>query len=339
MDNLFKKVACFTDIHFGNKSNSKIFNQDCDDFVDWFIDTAHKNDCETCIFLGDWHHHRSALNVDTMDHSLRNLEKVAAAFEHTYFILGNHDLYYKENRSVNSVVYGRNIPNLTLINEPLQKGNVVITPWLVGEEHRKLKQMKCKYMFGHFELPNFLMNAMVRMPDIPHGVQYDDFDGIENVFSGHFHKRQVNGNVTYMGNAFPHTYADADDDKRGMMILECDEYPKFIDWPDCPKYRVYNLSEVLDDPTKYFSDKMYVRLKLDVDITYEEANFIKETFMKQFNLREIALLQSEVVGEDSTMIGAEIKFESVDQIVYGQLDTIDSDNYDKAVLREIYRDL
>ena len=84
---------------------------------------------------------------------------------------------------------------------------------------------------------------------------------------------------------------------------------------------------------------MYVRLKLDVDITYEEANFIKETFMKQFNLREIALLQSEVVGEDSTMIGAEIKFESVDQIVYGQLDTIDSDNYDKAVLREIYRDL
>ena len=135
------------------------------------------------------------------------------------------------------------------------------------------------------------------------------------------------------------TYADADDDKRGMMILEWDEYPKFIDWPDCPKYRVYNLSEVLDDPTKYFSDKMYVRLKLDVDITYEEANFIKETFMKQFNLREIALLQSEVVGEDSTMIGAEIKFESVDQIVYGQLDTIDSDNYDKAVLREIYRDL
>ena len=61
--------------------------------------------------------------------------------------------------------------------------------------------------------------------------------------------------------------------------------------------------------------------------------------MKQFNLREIALLQSELVGEDSTMIGAEIKFESVDQIVYGQLDTIDSDNYDKAVLREIYRDL
>ena len=73
MDNLFKKVACFTDIHFGNKSNSKIFNQDCDDFIDWFIDIAHKNDCETCIFLGDWHHHRSALNVDTMDHSLRNL--------------------------------------------------------------------------------------------------------------------------------------------------------------------------------------------------------------------------------------------------------------------------
>ena len=27
-------------------------------------------------------------------------------------------------------------------------------------------------------------------------------------------------NVTYMGNAFPHNYADAGDDERGMMVLE-----------------------------------------------------------------------------------------------------------------------
>ena len=40
MSNLFKKAAVFTDIHFGLKSNSLQHNQDCNNFVDWFITKA-----------------------------------------------------------------------------------------------------------------------------------------------------------------------------------------------------------------------------------------------------------------------------------------------------------
>ena len=36
----FKKVACFTDIHFGMKGNSRIHNDDCEAFVKWFIAQA-----------------------------------------------------------------------------------------------------------------------------------------------------------------------------------------------------------------------------------------------------------------------------------------------------------
>ena len=45
MTNLFKKAAVFTDIHFGLKSNSLQHNQDCSDFVDWFISKAKEEDC------------------------------------------------------------------------------------------------------------------------------------------------------------------------------------------------------------------------------------------------------------------------------------------------------
>jgi len=40
MANLFNKAAVFTDIHFGLKSNSLQHNQDCANFVDWFISEA-----------------------------------------------------------------------------------------------------------------------------------------------------------------------------------------------------------------------------------------------------------------------------------------------------------
>ena len=44
---LFKKVACFTDIHFGLKSNSSVHNKDCEDFVDWYIAKAKEEGCDT----------------------------------------------------------------------------------------------------------------------------------------------------------------------------------------------------------------------------------------------------------------------------------------------------
>ena len=78
---LFKKVACFTDIHFGLKSNSTTHLRDCEEFVDWFIETAKKEGCETAIFLGDWSHNRNSLNLITLDSSIRCLEKLGAAFE------------------------------------------------------------------------------------------------------------------------------------------------------------------------------------------------------------------------------------------------------------------
>ena len=42
----FKKVACFTDIHFGLKGNSRVHNDDCESFVYWFIEQAKAEGCE-----------------------------------------------------------------------------------------------------------------------------------------------------------------------------------------------------------------------------------------------------------------------------------------------------
>ena len=53
---LFKRAAIFTDIHFGNKSNSQTFNKDCLDFVTWFCQEAKAQGADTCIFMGGLPH-------------------------------------------------------------------------------------------------------------------------------------------------------------------------------------------------------------------------------------------------------------------------------------------
>jgi DNA repair exonuclease SbcCD nuclease subunit len=336
--NLFKKVAVCTDIHFGLKSNSLVHNQDCSDFIDWFIATAKANGCETGMFLGDWSHQRAALNMQTLQYSLRSLEKLSAAFDRFYFIPGNHDLYYRDRRDIYSTEWARHIPNIQIVNDWFQDGDVVIAPWLVGDDHKRIPRLKGQYMFGHFELPHFKMNAMVEMPD--HGeIQVDSFGGFERVFSGHFHLRQQKRNINYIGNCFPHNFADAGDDARGMMTLEWGQDPVYHAWPDQPLYRVMRLSEAIDNGANIFVPNMHVRVELDIDISYEEANFIKETFVRDYNLREMALIPVKSTAVDLDMAPGEIKFESVDQIVTDQLTNIESEFYDPKLLLNIYRNL
>ena len=335
---LFKKALLFTDIHFGLKSNSLVHNQDCEAFVEWAIKLAKEQGCETGFFLGDWHHHRASLNLQTLNFSLRSLERLSKAFDKFYFIPGNHDLYYRDKRDIHGAEWARHIPNIEIINDWFEDSGVVIAPWLVGDDHKRIPKLKAQYVFGHFELPHFKMNAMVEMPD--HGeLQAEHFDGVGEVYSGHFHLRQQRRNINYIGNAFPHNFADAGDDQRGCTIIEWGKPVAYHAWPGQPLYRVYKLSDLISTPEKLLADNMHVRVQLDIDISYEEATFIKETFSRQYAIREMSLIpvKNQEVAQD--LAPGEIKFESVDQIVTQQITAIESEFYDPKLLLQIYQNL
>ena len=83
---------------------------------------------------------------------------------------------------------------------------------------------------------------------------------------------------------------------------------------------------------------MHARVNIDIDLSYEEANFIKETFIDTYKLRELSLIpKKEVDIVDGTQ--GEIKFESVDTIVQNQLNAISSEHYDRNLLLDIYKHL
>lgn len=334
---MFKKIACFTDIHLGLKSNSTTHNTDCEEFVDWFIETAQKEGCETGICLGDWHHHRNNINMLTLQSSLRSLEKLGKAFDTFYFFPGNHDLYYKDKRDVHSIEWAKHIPGISVVTEIKTIGNTTLVPWLVGDEWKKMEKLKSKYVFGHFELPQFYMNAMVQMPD--HGeLQATHFTAPEYVFSGHFHKRQQTGKIHYIGNAFPHNFADAWDNERGMMILEQGSNPQYFNWNNAPSYKTTTLSNLIDNADTIATPKSYLRVAIDIPITFEEASFIKETFMSQYKIRELTLIPEKKDSESNS--DAEIEqFDSIDTIVTTQIKSIQSESFDPKVLLAIYNGL
>ena len=70
----------------------------------------------------------------------------------------------------------------------------------------------------------------------------------------------------------------------------------------------------------------------------EEAQFIKETYINNHKCREITLIPQKQIEEITTELDI-TQFESVDEIVAKEITAIDSDNFNKKMLLDIYNEL
>lgn len=305
------KVALFTDIHFGKKNNSIQHNQDCLDFVKWFCEQVRAEGGITHVmFLGDWFENRNAVNILTLNFARDAVAELNGLGVPIYIIIGNHDLYHRESRKVFSTKIFEEFKNVHLISEPtVVDDKFLICPYLFKNEYPELaKYNHLKYWMGHFEFRNFVVTGTDRRMD--HGPDHTQFTGPEFIFSGHFHKRQANDNVVYIGNTFPMDYGDQGDDERGMCILDTsNDNVEFINWEDCPKYRKIRLSSVLDGMID-FPPKCRVRCLIDVDIAYTDAQALREEMVKSLGLREFSL--EENISERKDAIAGEDVMENFD---------------------------
>ena len=333
---MLSKAACFTDIHWGRKNNSELHNQDCIRFIKWFCKQVKDDDSiDHVIFLGDWFEHRSAINGLTLEYAYRGAKMLADLGLPVYFIVGNHDLYYRTTREVYSTNFfnslGFNIIGKPTVVEEIGRKGTLLCPFLFENEYGSLAEyFKVPVWFGHFEFKGFILTGSTRLKE--HGPDPKDFRKPVRIFSGHFHKRQTNRNITYIGSTFPADFSDANDIERGMMIYEhgLDDI-EFINWDKCPSYIRINLSELVKTAKKVLRKGSTVNCIVDIDITYEESLELKKTLTKKYGLREINLHENPdqlVALQDTT-----------DELVKSMLKRIEVDTIKNDTLIEIYEGL
>lgn len=349
MGNLFNKASVFTDIHFGKKSDSTVHNKDCLDFIEWFCSKTLEEQADTVIFMGDWHDNRSRLRSDTLWYSTQALSKLMSLNLPVFFIIGNHDIFLKNSRDIHSFpffkhLYGDN--NIILVDELQEAGDVLLCPWLVGDEFIIPPDTKVKYIFGHFELPLFLANEMYEMPDRG-GLHMNHFHKADWLFSGHFHKRQTKINehgipITYIGNAFPHDFNDVGDTERGMMTLEWGKEPIYHNWPSAPKYIrtkttvLFNQIEEFGLPPN-FDKNTVVECWDDTDLSTTDSLEITEAMQEQ--VRDFRLRFPRRINESVTDTDMDDEGKNADQMIVEFLHHLDTEGskFNPEILVELYK--
>jgi DNA repair exonuclease SbcCD nuclease subunit len=298
------------------------------------------------VFMGDWFENRNAINVATLNSSFMGLKRLNALNIPIRFCIGNHDLYHRESRKEFSTLHFENFENVDLISEIKVLKDMAFIPYLFKGEYPDvaafLDNKKIKYAFGHFEFKNFVITGTDRVME--HGPDHKAFSRQKYIFSGHFHKRQIQDNVVYIGNTFPTNFGDAWDDDRGMCVLDTEtDKIKFINWTDCPKYRKVKLSSLLAEESSSLPKKSRVKCVVDVEISYSEAQQVKEELIDRLNLREFSFEETNVerAGDQDEDSIDDFEIASLNDAIVKMIETgvPTTVNIDPKILAEIYSKL
>ena len=89
-----------------------------------------------------------------------------------------------------------------------------LVPWIDEENTEQtmafLKNAQCDMIGGHFEIEGY---DMFKGQKSQHGLDRSLFKRFESVFSGHFHTKSTQGNITYLGSQMEFFWNDAHDKK------------------------------------------------------------------------------------------------------------------------------
>lgn len=304
------KLAFFTDIHFGARNNSDQHNLDNLAFIDWFIEKVKQEKPSHIAFLGDFFENRNAINVRTMNYGMTACRRLNELNIPIIFIIGNHDLYHRGNRDIFSTDMFKDLNNFLLVDQPVELNKeFFVAPFLFKDEYPTLSAdiNSHKYVLGHFEFRDFVVTGADRKMD--HGPDANLFTGPKYIFSGHFHKRQANKNIIYIGNTFPTNFGDAGDKERGCAFLNTEnDDVYFYDWEDAPLFFKTRLSRVLEGEMD-FPPKSRVRCLLDVDIGYSDVQALREEMIETLQLREFSVEEDILTRKSSLSEGLELENE------------------------------
>ena len=340
------KIPIISDTHFGARSDSGIF-------LDYFLHTyenmlltyCDEHDVKNIIHLGDFFDRRKYINFHTLSEvKKRFVEPLAKRGINVHCLIGNHDTYYKNTNRINSITellngYSNFIPYNTPETIDLHGVRFGMVSWINEENSEEMLKFidKCnaEYLCGHFELNGF---------DVFRGIQFKEgldanlLSKFNQVFTGHFHCKQMKGNVLYVGTQYQITFSDMYEEK-GIHILDTETRDLEFLPNTNRKFFKLQYDDSKEDPLQRdFS--VYKDCYVKVDVVTKEKPFTFDKFLDKLyscNPANVAVIETDEISveENNTV---DLQKGTLD-IIYDTVDNMeDIQDIDalKTLLRELY---
>lgn len=221
------KIALITDTHYGVRNDSKVFAEFQNKFFNTiFLPYLKEHNITQVLHLGDLMDRRKYVNYVTLKNVRDNfIQPILNNDIKLDIIVGNHDTYYKNTNSVNSLNELFSSSELNIYwDKPVELEfdgcKILFCPWICednfDESMKAIETTDARVLMGHFEIEGF---EMYRGSVCEHGQKADLFSKFDLVCSGHFHHKSTHKNISYLGSPYQMTWSDYGD-RRGFHVFD-----------------------------------------------------------------------------------------------------------------------
>ena len=216
------KIAILNDTHLGIRNSSDIFLDNAAKFyTKTFFPYLLSNGIKQILHLGDYYDNRKAINIKALNHNRKYfLEPMKGMGIRMDIIPGNHDTYFKDTNTPNSLkeLLGFFINEVAIIEKPkvmqYDSLKMALVPWMAkdnwDESINFIRNCTADMLSGHFDIIGF---DMMRGIKSDHGLAADIFSRFDMVFSGHYHTKSSQNNIHYLGSQMEFYWNDCNDKK------------------------------------------------------------------------------------------------------------------------------
>jgi len=284
------KIILLGDTHLDDKNgDAKLLEMQMAFLKRQLIPYAVENNIKEIYQLGDITNNRTHLCLNTQHEMLVLFDLIQKRGLDFYYLLGNHDIFHKDNRSIYSMeVFARAFDCLHVIDNTTMKDNIQIIPWLCKDEKLEVNP-NAKIILGHFEMKDFYVTRAYKSE---HGLDASAFKSIQ-MYSGHYHIKQDSGNIHYVGTPYQLDWNDFNTLK-GFHVLDTETLEcEFIENKTTPKH----IKITLDIETKKVIVEGHVATPYTEDVdTKLKLGFDGKHKIKVFAKKELAITKKLVEG-------------------------------------------
>lgn len=340
-----RKAGIITDLHAGARSEASVFLDLHKDMLECFFEDMKARDIKEIWFGGDFFDNRKFISSGLLKWVRHNwLERVREAGIKVYFIIGNHDTKYKSTNTPNTPkeYFGHDANHIIFDDDiyvhKFGKHRVAFVPWLSPENTQKNLEILEKECFdvvlGHFDIAGMLFQANQVSE---HGLDKSVFRNHGMVLSGHFHKKSSDGNIHYLGNPLPTTWAESID-PHGWHIIDEDLNLEFVEY----KQNIYQSIDIdtVDPINIEYNGAKFVSLNIYKKNEFHFQNYLE--YLRQFDIVHTRIQDYTSIADtsDAVDISEEELRDDLITMIKNHIDQI-SDSLDVPIkeLKELMDDL
>ena len=340
------KVAIINDTHCGVRNSSDIFLDNAEKFYsDVFFPYLLENDIRHIIHLGDFFDNRKFINFKCLNRIRNCFLKPLRQHGITMDIIrGNHDVFYKNTGELNSLkeLLGHYMNEVHIIHDPTVMDydglQMALVPWIDADNEERsikfIKECKADIMAGHFDIIGYEMMKGIKCE---HGLDRSLFKRFEAVYSGHFHTKSSQDNITYLGSQMEFFWNDAHDNKYFHILDTSTRELEAIRNPHTLHHRIryddsttdymeYDLSQV---------DNKFVKIV----VINRKNQFTFDRFVDRIQNRDIHDLKIQETFDEfigSNVGDDEISLEDTTELLNTYIDGVETELSKERIKKDVY---